>query len=123
MAQQGAEIKFNAETVKETILKKIIPEGFEQRRMQHGRFVIETKWKHGIIKKVLLDETDITSKCPSIQIKTELILKMAKKFRTNYTGTISFICTIEGFKMDSLYVNMGSYILTKFSGHPYKTTQ
>lgn len=121
MVQQSADIKFNAETVKETILKKIIPDGFEQRRMQHGRFVIETKWKHGFIKKILVDDTDITNKVVQAQSKVELILKMSKKFRTNYTGTISFICTIEGFKLDSLYVNLGSYILTKFSGQPYKT--
>lgn len=110
-------LKFNPVFVKETILKKLIPEGFEQRRMANGRFVLSTKWAKGELKRIALDTNDISEKLNlnKVQEDVEKILKTAKRFRHNYKGKIEFVVTIEESQIVSLYCSFGNYIITKDS--------
>lgn len=113
--------KFDAEFVKKEI-RKLIPEGFEQERMENGRFISETKWKAGVLKKVMIDEQDVTAKIDQAKVAGAIInvLKMSNKFRRFYTGTIKFTVTIENGEIAAIHFLSGSWIIDRRNNRYFK---
>lgn len=107
-------IKFNKAKVIENIIS-IIPAGFPQKRLKDGMYRFNTYWKHGELKKVELDQEDISKKLNlnEVQGKIEEILKMASKFRFNFTGRVDLNINIKDSQIQSVYRIEANFIIRK----------
>lgn len=98
-----------------SLVNQLIPEEFIQSRSKDIKYLIDTKWKKGVLTKISVDDEDITRTIvkSNIQDKLEKIMRMSKDFKPFFTGTTKMNVHKENGKIISLYVSKGHYAISR----------
>jgi hypothetical protein len=113
-AEESITLPYEPERLK-VIIAGIVPKEYPATRLEDIRFHLESKWKKGILTKLLVDNVDITHLVIKgrIQNAIEIILKMTKDFKPHFTGAVKFDIEKSGGKIIMAYVNRGHFAISK----------
>src|SRR4030042_2219406 len=118
------EKKYDPKLVDEIVTDDLLPQGYPQRRMKDGKYVVETKWSKGLLKRVNLDGEEITQKINKVDYFEAIdeLLKMSRKLKylKYFTGTIILPVIIKNGKPATVYVSIGSFIKKENSDYRNK---
>lgn len=105
---------FDGDLIKQCIFK-IVPKDYPQTRIIDGAFVVESYWKHGELKRVDIDQQNVTDIVDLMDVETafETILTNAKRYRRNFTGKLKLTVKMKNKEIESLYRDEGNFIINK----------
>jgi hypothetical protein len=103
-------------------LFKIIPKDYPQTRITDGVFTVDSFWKHGQLKRVDVDQQNITDIVDLLSVETafEDMLTNAKRFRRNFTGKLKLTVKLKNKEIESLYRDEGNFIINKATHYSHK---
>lgn len=112
--QQQIPKPFDSALIKQCIFK-IVPKEYPQTRIVDGAFVVESYWKHGELKRVDIDQQNVTDIVDLMNVETafETMLINAKRFRRNFTGKLKLTVKMKNKEIESLYRDEGNFIINK----------
>ena len=112
--QQQIPKPFDSKLIKQCIFR-IVPKDYLQTRFTDGVFVVESYWKHGELKRVDIDQQNITDVVDLLDVETafETMLINAKRFRRNFTGKLKLTVKMKNKEIESLYRDEGNFIINK----------
>ena len=111
--EDGNYMPFNPDDI-DKYVENIIPEGWPQKRLNNGLFVIEIFMKHGEIKKIDIDQQDLTEvNVSKLEKDFEDLLTASKRFRRNYTGRMKLTVKKKNDKIISIYKEESNFIITE----------
>lgn len=120
MLNAETEKKFDANLVRDCIAQ-LIPKGYPQKKMTAGTYNIRSVWKIGKLKRVDLDEQNI-SDILGLKHSEEMlkaILINSRRLREKFTGHLELSAKLEEgkiislYKKDSLQVNVPDAMIKK----------
>lgn len=80
----------------------LLPYGMPQREKKNGIIVITQYYKRGQLTKLVIDDTDVTSKIPLVLRNTLRFMTRIRKFSKTITGRIKLLFTIENGEIKKL---------------------
>lgn len=112
--KKALSLQFDAGQVK-SLIEELVPKEFTASRAEAVRYKIDSRWKKGILTKLIVDEVDITHTITrnQVQDKIETILKMTKDYKPYYTGMIKFDVEKAGGQIELIYVLKGHFAISK----------
>jgi translation initiation factor IF-1 len=115
--EDGNFIPFSPDEI-DKYVENIIPEGWPQKRLDNGLFVIECFMKHGEIKKIDIDQQDLIEvNISKLEKDFEDLLTASKRFRRNYTGRMKLTVKKKNNKIISIYKEEGNFIITELTNN------
>ena len=112
--EDGNFMPFDPKTIQEQVYA-ILPDEYPQKRLENGLFVIEIFWKHGEVKKIDVDQQNITDviNIEKTGKSLEVLLTSSNRFRRNYTGRMKFTVKTKSKEIVSIYKEEGNFIITE----------